>query len=132
MSAAGNAIQARGGGDEADIESNNPYLTAWGRRMKLIFSQSGAVCYMDPFEDERIGDYDLYAMGQRTQPHGGQLMMTTQVTTRAPPGFDGKTSWFAFGDTINDWCDIRKFESEKWGPALRDRLEGEHCAQAVT
>ena len=57
------------------------------------------------------------------QPHGGQLMMTTQVTTKVPPGFDGKTSWFAFEDAIDDWCDITELESEKWGPALRNRLE---------
>ena len=50
--------------------------------------------------------------------------MTTQVT-KVPPGFDGKTSWFAFEDAIDDWCDITELESEKWGPALRNRLEGE-------
>ena len=37
----------------------------------------------------------------------------------------GKTSWFAFEDAIDDWCDITELESEKWGPALRNRLEGE-------
>ena len=52
-------------------------------------------------------------------------MMTTQVTTKVPPGFDGKTSWFAFEDAIDDWCDITELEQEKWGPALRNRLEGE-------
>ena len=62
---------------------------------------------------------------QRMQPHRGQLMMTTQVTTKVPPGFDGKTSWFAFEDAIDDWCEITELESEKWGPALRNRLEGE-------
>ena len=51
--------------------------------------------------------------------------MTTQVTTKVPPGFDGKTSWFAFEAAIDDWCDITELESEKWGPALRNRLEGE-------
>ena len=64
-------------------------------------------------------------MRQRMQPHGGQLMMTKQVTTKVPPGFDGKTSWFAFEDAIDDWCDIAELESENWGPALRNRLEGE-------
>ena len=64
-------------------------------------------------------------MRQRMQPHGGQLMMTTQVTTKVPPGFDGKTSWLAFEDAVDDWCDITKLEAEKWGPALRNRLEGE-------
>ena len=80
---------------------------------------------MDLFEDEPNDDYESYAMRQRMQPHGGQLMMTTQVTAKVPPGFDGKTSLFAFEDAIDDWCDITELESEKWGPALRNRLEGE-------
>ena len=80
---------------------------------------------MDLYEDEPNDDYESYAMRQRMQAHGGQLMMTTQVTTKVPPGFDGKTSWFAFEDAIDDWCDITELESEKWGPAFRNRLEGE-------
>jgi len=72
-----------------------------------------------------MNGYESYAMRKRMQPHGGQLMMTTQVTTKVPPGFDGKTSWFALEDAIDDWCDIAELESEKWGPALRNRLEGE-------
>jgi len=53
---------------------------------------------MDLYEGEPNDDYESYAMRQRMQPHGRQLMMTTQVTTKVPPGFDGKTSWFAFED----------------------------------
>ena len=90
-----------------------------------LFSGSGAVKIMALYEDEPNDDYESYAMRQRMQPHGGQLMMTTQVTTKVPPGFDGKTSWFAFEDAIDDWCDITELEAEKWGPALRNRLEGE-------
>jgi len=62
-------------------------------------------------------DYESYALRQhriyRMQPREGQLVMTTQVGTKAPPGFDGKTSWFAFEDAIDDWCDITELESEK-------------------
>ena len=78
---------------------------------------------MDLFEDEPNYNYESYAMRQRMQPHGGQLMMTTQVTTKVPPGFDGKTSWFAFEDAIDDWCDITELESEKCGPALEIALK---------
>ena len=74
-----------------------------------LFSSSGAVKIMDIYEDEPNDDYESYAMRQRMQPHG----------------FDGKTSWFAFEDAIDDWCDITELEAEKWGPALRNRLEGE-------
>ena len=74
------------------------------------------VSSMDLYEDEPNDDYESFAMRQRMQPHGGQLMMTTQVTTKVPPGFDGKTSWLAFEDAIDDWCDITELEAEKWGP----------------
>ena len=81
-----------------------------------LFSGSGAVKIMDLYEDEPNDDYESYAMRQRMQPHGGQLMMTTQVTTKVPPGFDGKTSWFAFEDAIDDWCDITELEAESGDP----------------
>ena len=32
-------------------------------------------------------------------------MMTTQVTTKVPSGFDGKAPWFAFEDAVDDWCE---------------------------
>ena len=53
-------------------------------------------------------------------------MMTTQVTTKVPPGFDGKTSWFAFEDAIDDWCDITELEAEKWDPHLEIALKARH------
>ena len=80
---------------------------------------------MDTLEEELNDDYASYAMRQRMQPHGGPMMMTTQVTTKVPPRFEGKTSWFVFEDACDDWCDITELEQEKWGPALRNRLEGE-------
>ena len=47
------------------------------------------------------------------------------MTTTAPPSFDGRSSWFAFEDAVDDWCDVAELESENRGPALRNRLEGE-------
>ena len=35
---------------------------------------------------EPIDDYESYAMRQRIQPHGGQLMMTTPALTGKPHG----------------------------------------------
>ena len=69
---------------------------------------------MDRYNEEQPNDdYEPYAMRQRLPHGGGPLMMTTQVTTKAPPGFDGKTSWFAFEDAIDDWCAITELEQEK-------------------
>ena len=36
-----------------------------------------------------------------------------------------ESSWFAFEDAIDDWCDITELDNHKRGPALRNRLEGE-------
>ena len=87
---------------------------------------------MDRFEDEPNDDYESYAMRQnRMQPHGGQLMLTTQVT-KAPPGFDRKASWFAC-DALADWCDITALESEKVGTSPQEQIRRRSsCLQKVS
>ena len=50
--------------------------------------------------------------------------MTQQMTTKVAPAYDGRTSFFAFEDAIDDWCDITELEAERRGPALRNRLGG--------
>ena len=47
------------------------------------------------------------------------------VTTQGPPGFDGRTLWFAYEEAIDKWCDITELDPAKRGPALRSRLEGD-------
>ena len=54
-----------------------------------------------------------------------RLSAFQQVTTKVPPAYDGRSSWFAYEDAIDDWVDINELEPEKQGPALRNRLEGE-------
>ena len=52
--------------------------------------------------------------------------MAQQITTRYRSSvIYGKTSFFAFKDAVDDWCDITDLEPEKRGPALRNRLEEE-------
>ena len=67
--------------------------------------------------------YDSYAM--RRAPQQPSIHMTQQMTTKVAPAYDGRTSFFAFEDAIDDWCDITELEPEKRGPALQNRLEGE-------
>ena len=67
--------------------------------------------------------YDSYAM--RRAPQQTQIHMTQQMTTKVAPAYDGRTSFFAFEDAIDDWCAITELEPEKHGLALRNRLEGE-------
>ena len=51
-----------------------------------------------------------------------QVSMLQQVTTKVPPSFDGRQSWFAYEEAVDDWCDIAELDPEKRGPALRNRL----------
>ena len=67
--------------------------------------------------------YDPHAM--RRAPQQPSIHMTQQMTTKVAAAYDGRTSFFAFEDAIDDWCDITELEPEKPGPALRNRLEGE-------
>ena len=67
--------------------------------------------------------YDSYALTRA--PQQPSIHMTQQMTTKVAPAYDGRTSFFAFEDAIDDWCDITELEPEKRGPALRNRLEGE-------
>ena len=48
-----------------------------------------------------------------------------QVSTKIPPGYDGRTSWFEFEDKIDDWEDVTNLDAERRGPALRNRLIGD-------
>ena len=74
-------------------------------------------------------DEDLYDEAHTTQAMSTyditRMNQFSQVTTKIPPSFDGKTSWFAYEDAIDDWCDITELDDEKRGPALRNRLEGD-------
>ena len=54
--------------------------------------------------------YDSYAM--RRAPQQPSIHMTQQMTTKVAPAYDGRTSFFAFEDTIDDWCDITELEPE--------------------
>ena len=66
---------------------------------------------------------DSYAM--KRAPQKPSIQMTQQMTTKVAPAYDGRTSFFAIEDAIDDRCDITELESEKRGPASRNRLEGE-------
>ena len=75
--------------------------------------------------DEEIwnesGAFDTaYVVGGAPSMHAFQ-----QVTTKIPPSFDGRSSWFAYEEAIDDWCDVTELDTDKQGPALRNRLDGE-------
>ena len=76
------------------------------------------------YDDIDIVDHEAFAM-RRGNPQTSNIHMTQHMTTKVAPAYDGRKSFFAFEDAIDDWCDITELEAEKRGPALRDRLEGD-------
>ena len=66
------------------------------------------------YEDET---YDALA----TEMPQGDL----QSTPKIPPAYDGRSSWFAYEEAIDDWLGITNLDAEKRGPSLKNRLYGE-------
>ena len=66
---------------------------------------------IDIVDADEWNQYDSYAM--RRAPQQPSIDMTQQMTTKVAPAYDGRTSFFAFEDAIDDWCDITELEPEK-------------------
>ena len=68
--------------------------------------------YNHEYDDFDIveAEYESYAVGRAPQQR--TVHMTQQMTTKIAPAYDGRTSFFAFEDAIDDWCDITELEAE--------------------
>ena len=69
-------------------------------------------------------DYDEeeYAFGADSTPAGlGPFGSTPKI----PPTYDGRASWFAYEEAIDDWTDITTLAPEKLGPSLKNRFTGD-------
>ena len=51
--------------------------------------------------------------------------LDNQSTPKIPPAFDGRSSWFAYEEAIDDWLDITVLQAVKHGPSLKNRLYGD-------
>ena len=80
-------------------------------------------------DDYLLHGSESYATNHRHLHELHRLSAFQQVTTKVPPSYDGRSSWFAYEDAIDDWCDITELDADKRGPALRNRLEGEASGQ---
>ena len=49
---------------------------------------------------------ESYATNHRHLHELHRLSAFQQVATKVPPSYDGRSSWFAYEDAIDDWCDI--------------------------
>ena len=68
--------------------------------------------------DQDSALFDAWAADER-QPQG--LQFTPEVAL----SFDGRASWFAFEEAMDEWLDIATLTPEAWAPSLKARLVGE-------
>ena len=61
---------------------------------------------------------DAWAVDER-QPQG------LHFTPKVAPSFDGRISWFAYEEAIDDWLDITTLTPDTWAPSLKARLVGD-------
>ena len=100
--------------NQTDYETDDIFLT--GMEMPTS-SNVTDVGYLDE-EDSTFST--SFAFGADLRP--GELM-----STKAPPAWNGRGSWFAYEELVYDWIDITVLDDDKRGPALKARL----CDAAV-
>ena len=73
------------------------------------------------------GDEGLHpAMALRYhRPDEDWLQTSLGTTSKIPPMYDGRTSWFKYEELIDDWIDLTTMDEAKHGPALKNRLTGD-------
>ena len=79
------------------------------------------MAYFEDLEEWQSNQSENVLVNQAHVPVG----MYQTVTTKIPPTYDGRTSWFSYEEAIDDWCDITELDPEKRAPALRNRLDGD-------
>ena len=70
-------------------------------------------------QDSHADNYDAYGAAEEIP------RLDNQSTPKIPPAFDGRSSWFAYEEAIDDWLDITTLDAEKHGPSLKNRLYGD-------
>ena len=61
-------------------------------------------------EDDLFQGHESYATSQRYLQELHRLSAFQQVTTKVPLSYDRRSSWFAYEDAIDDWCDINELD----------------------
>ena len=79
----------------------------------------------DGDEEYLLNGNESYAANHRHLHELQRLSAFQQVTTKVPPSYDGRSSWFAYEDAIDDWCDITELDGDKRGPAHKRLLDRE-------
>ena len=79
-------------------------------------------CYDQTEYEEPYAWFDDQSYPAYQQPQAVMPQAFPQVTTKIPPAYDGRTSWFTYEEEVEDWCDLTELDAEKQCPALKQRL----------
>ena len=72
-----------------------------------------------------IGNEDILEAILEDSYKAEELPAGALFTTKIAPAFNGRTSWFAYEELIEEFLDVTILDGEKIGPALRSRLIGD-------
>ena len=88
--------------------------------------------YYDTFDTQPV---DVHAFGtwDEQQQHDEETALSANVygaselapgqlmSTKVPPAFNGRGSWFAYEEMVLDWLDMTIVPPERQGPALKSQ-----------
>ena len=68
------------------------------------------------YDQDQSESYDVFGASDEVP------RLDNQSTPKIPPAFNGRSSWFAYEEAIDDWLDITTLSKDKLGPSLKNRL----------
>ncbi len=98
---------------------HNFYVIGKNNNAREVLLSAADMTTYDDHDEEYDANYDVVYMNR--QDHGG-VLAADGITTKVPPSFNGRTSWFRYEQQVDDWCDLTTLDKEKQGPALKNRL----------
>ena len=87
-------------------------LESWPEEVSI--SETSESAYLA--DDEEYAAMSAHVFGASQLPHG--VLMSTKI----PPAWNGRGSWFAYEEMVNDWVDSCALDEKKRGPELKNRL----------
>ena len=99
--------------EEEDLVANKVHLEEYCSK----FSNTDQKFSRTIPAESLVGAYRAESTDQWTASGG--------ITEKITPLCDGSTSWFKYGELIDDWLDLTQLAAGKRGPALKNRLVGD-------
>ena len=93
--------------------------SSWAFHGEVDYSDEGFRPYGPQSEIDHETLLGTATLGAAELPHGALM------SSKVPPAFDGRGSWFNFEELVYDWEDSCLLDRKLRGPALKNRLFGE-------